>query len=405
MTTCDASGCHLPAVARVTVQLPGWRAPETRAVCAAHHRQLSPPASAPIPPARPVPAPIPAPETKEAPMAAKTKTKCCMPGCSNKKKAKWLCNTHYRHLALFPDLVATWPTVPEGEPTPADKQALSDAWEQRDMSSPVINAPEPPKAARKAGELLDTLTKERDTAREKAARLEDACRQWEETNRLQRGTIERLQKDISNVDEAVEGIHPDKDLSSLQRVRVAVADLWAARQMIDTERKAAMKLVTEHERLQGEHEALAAERDQLASEHETLTTELEQAHEDVDSITRLVTDLAVRLVGPTMADKTTSHQLKGLHGVIEGLRTRVAVLEGEVAHLEQRRRLGPQKSQRDPDGPGLVDPTAALLLLDFARDLAGELDGEMARAVYHAIGGAQGALREQAADSGVRGAA
>ena len=58
-------------------------------------------------------------------------------------------------------------------------------------------------------------------------------------------------------------------------------------------------------------------------------------------------------------------------------------------------RLGPEKSQRDPDGSGLVDPNAALLLLDFARDLCADIDDEIARAVYHAIGGALGALREQ----------
>lgn len=55
-------------------------------------------------------------------------------------------------------------------------------------------------------------------------------------------------------------------------------------------------------------------------------------------------------------------------------------------------RLGPEKY---PDGSGLVDPNAALLLLDFARDLCADIDDEIARAVYHAIGGALGALREQ----------
>lgn len=301
MTTCEARACSRPAVARVTVQLPGWRTPETRAVCAEHHRQLVPPTLAPVQSAPPAPAL--APETKEAPVATKKKW-CCMPGCGNQPKAKWLCQTHYRHLSLFPDIAAKWPTVPEGKPTQEDIAALEDAWQKRDTSSPVVEPPEASKAAREA----------------------------------------------------------------------------------------AAKLATEHERLRGEHEALAAERDQLATEHEALTAELKQAHEDVDTITRLVTDLAVRLVGPQAETLTTSHQLRGIDTLVKHLR---ADLSAERAGWS---RLGPEKSQRDPDGPGLVDPTAALLLLDFARDLAGELDGELARAVYHAIGGALGALREQMPD-------
>ena len=175
----------------------------------------------------------------------------------------------------------------------------------------------------------------------------------------------------------------------------ALVEGWKARgataapKPSEAARKAAAKLAAEHERLRGEHEALAAERDQLATEHEALTAELKQAHEDVDTITRLVTDLAVRLVGPQAETLTTSHQLRGIDTLVKHLR---ADLSAERAGWS---RLGPEKSQRDPDGTALVDPNAALLLLDFARDLCADIDDEIARAVYHAIGGALGALREQ----------
>jgi hypothetical protein len=72
-------------------------------------------------------------------------TRCIVPNCGKRHEARWLCTRHRAQLRALPEVMETWPTRRDGEPTAWDIEAFEAAWKAR-SKQPAEPAPAPDSA-------------------------------------------------------------------------------------------------------------------------------------------------------------------------------------------------------------------------------------------------------------------
>ncbi len=72
-------------------------------------------------------------------------TRCIIPNCGKRHEARWLCTRHRAQLRALPEVMETWPTRRDGEPTAWDIEAFEAAWKAR-SKQPAEPAPAPDSA-------------------------------------------------------------------------------------------------------------------------------------------------------------------------------------------------------------------------------------------------------------------